>query len=70
MDLSEKKKIAWLDTIRVFASFAVIVGHYMTCFDNFTGFDNMRFIFFPAGNIGVFVFFILSGYLIPASLER
>ena len=57
--MSEKKKIAWLDTVRVFASFAVIVGHYMSCFDDFTGFEKMRF-----------VFFILSGYLIPASLER
>ena len=64
------KKIPWLDTVRVFASFAVILGHFVSCFDGFDGFDKMRLFFFHAGNVGVFVFFVLSGYLIRPSLER
>jgi len=68
--MSGKKMIPWLDTVRVFASFAVIVGHFVSCFDGMDGFDKMRLYFFHAGNVGVFLFFALSGYLIPASLER
>ena len=68
--MSDKKIIPWLDTVRVFASFAVIVGHFVSCFDGMDGFDKMRLFFFHAGNVGVFLFFTLSGYLIPPSLER
>ena len=68
--MSDKKKIAWLDTVRVFASFAVILGHFVSCFDGFDGFDKMRLFFFQMGNVGVFIFFVLSGYLIRPSLER
>ena len=68
--MADKKIIPWLDTVRVFASFAVIVGHFVSCFDGMDGFDRMRLFFFHAGNVGVFLFFALSGYLIPASLER
>ena len=64
------KKIPWLDTVRVFASFAVILGHFVSCFDGFDGFDKMRLFFFHMGNVGVFLFFVLSGYLIRPSLER
>ena len=68
--MSDNKKIAWLDTVRVFASFAVILGHFVSCFDGFDGFDKMRLFFFHMGNVGVFLFFTLSGYLIRPSLER
>lgn len=68
--MAEKKIIPWLDTVRVFSAFAVIVGHYTSCFDGFSRFDTLRLFFLYAGNIGVFLFFVLSGYLIPPSLER
>ena len=56
--------------MRVFSAFAVIVGHYASCFDGFSRFDTLRLFTLYAGNIGVFLFFVLSGYLIPPSLER
>jgi len=68
--LAEKKIIPWLDTVRVFSAFAVIVGHYASCFDGFSRFDTLRLFTLYAGNIGVFLFFVLSGYLIPPSLDR
>lgn len=54
----------------MFASFAVILGHFVSCFDGFANFDKMRLFFFHMGNVGVFLFFALSGYLIRPSLER
>ena len=68
--MAEKKIIPWLDTVRVFSAFAVIVGHYASCFDGFARFDTLRLFTLYAGNIGVFLFFVLSGYLIPPSLDR
>ena len=68
--MAEKKIIPWLDTVRVFSAFCVIVGHYTSCFDGYPRFDTMRLFFWYAGNIGVFLFFVLSGYLILPSLER
>ena len=68
--MAEKKKIPWLDTVRVFSAFMVIVGHYVSCFDGFPRFHLMRLFFWHAGNIGVFLFFTLSGYLICNSLAR
>ena len=68
--MAEKKIIPWLDTIRVFSAFMVIVGHYVSCFDGFPRFHYMRLFFWHAGNIGVFLFFALSGYLICGSLAR
>lgn len=68
--MAGKKIIPWLDTVRVLSAFAVIVGHYASCFDSFAHFDKLRLFFLYAGNIGVFLFFVLSGYLIPPSLER
>lgn len=68
--MAGKKIIPWLDTVRVLSAFAVIVGHYASCFDAFVHFDKLRLFFLYAGNIGVFLFFVLSGYLIPPSLSR
>ena len=68
--MAGKKIIPWLDTVRVLSAFAVIVGHYASCFDDFAHFDKLRLFFLYAGNIGVFLFFVLSGYLIPPSLDR
>ena len=64
-----KKKIAWLDTVRVFASFAIIIAHYLMS----SGFDNYPFtrrICFDAASLGVFLFFAISGWLVVGSLNR
>ena len=65
----DKKNIAWIDTIRVLASFLIILAHYAMCVE----FDNTRFLHprsFEAAMLGVALFFAISGYLIPPSLKR
>src|SRR5216684_501014 len=61
-------RLAWLDVLRGLAALAVFFDHasyYML--------QHVRAIvyhWFDPGNYGVFVFFIISGYIVPASLER
>ena len=67
--MGTKKKIAWLDTVRVFASFAIVVAHYLMS----QGFENYPFtrrICFDLAGMGVFLFFAISGYLVVGSLDR
>src|SRR6202050_2289687 len=61
-------RLAWLDVLRGIAALAVV-------FDHFGGFipariQNPVYAWINPGNYGVFVFFIISGYIVPASLER
>ena len=61
-------RLGWLDVLRGVAALAVVfdhLGYYLL--------QHVRAIvyhWFDAGNYGVFVFFIISGYIVPASLER
>lgn len=65
------KKIAWIDTVRVFASLAVILDHYLRCFYPAHNFGPIMLSFMNVGtSFGVFVFFAMSGYLVPGSIER
>ena len=63
------KRVAYLDTVRVFSSLLVIVSHYVICFEQFD-FPVMREFFFHAGKVGVILFFAISGYLVNKSLAR
>jgi peptidoglycan/LPS O-acetylase OafA/YrhL/protein-tyrosine-phosphatase len=61
-------RLGWLDVLRGIAALAVV-------FDHFDGFLPARIVngvyrWIDPGNYGVFVFFIISGYIVPASLER
>jgi peptidoglycan/LPS O-acetylase OafA/YrhL len=62
------RRLAWLDAMRGFAALCVVFDHMGTLVlqrvhtDIFTVVDT--------GQYGVFVFFLVSGYIIPASLER
>lgn len=69
MLLSEKKKIAWLDTVRVFASFAIIFAHYLMS-EGFADASWTRRICYDLASLGVFLFFAISGYLVVGSLDR
>ena len=65
------KKIAWIDTIRVAAAFMIIFAHYFMC----AGFkDSTPYLHhalsYDVAIIGVALFLAISGYLIPASLQR
>ncbi len=61
-------RLAWLDVLRGLAALAVVfdhLGYYLL--------QHVRaeiYTWFDPGNFGVFVFFIISGYIVPASLER
>jgi len=61
-------RLAWLDVLRGLAALAVVFDHL-----SYYVLQHVRiFVYhwFDPGNYGVFVFFIISGYIVPASLER
>jgi peptidoglycan/LPS O-acetylase OafA/YrhL len=61
-------RLAWLDALRGFAALCVVfdhAGYYVL-----TGARDWVYQWFDPGQYGVFVFFLVSGYIIPASLER
>ena len=61
-------RLAWLDVLRGLAALAVVFDHI-----SYYMLQHVRHIvyqWFDPGNYGVFVFFIISGYIVPASLER
>ena len=64
-----KKNIAWIDTIRVLASFLVIFCHYLMC-DGFDHFLRMNVRMYEVAVMCIALFFAISGYLIHPSLER
>ena len=63
------KKIAWIDTLRVTSAFLVIVAHFLMC-DAFKGTYIGYALCYDVASIVNTTFLALSGYLIPASLER
>ena len=61
-------RLAWLDVLRGLAALAVVFDHVSQHV-----LQQVRaeiYHWFDAGRYGVFVFFIISGYIVPASLER
>jgi peptidoglycan/LPS O-acetylase OafA/YrhL len=61
-------RLGWLDVMRGLAALAVVFDHL-----SYYVLQHVREIvyqWFDPGNYGVFVFFIISGYIVPASLER
>jgi len=61
-------RLAWLDVLRGLAALAVVFDH--------AGQHVLQHVrlaiyhWFDTGQYGVFVFFLISGYIVPASLER
>ena len=61
-------RLAWLDVLRGVAALTVVFDHI-----SYYVLQHVRQIvyqWFDPGNYGVFVFFLISGYIVPASLER
>jgi peptidoglycan/LPS O-acetylase OafA/YrhL len=61
-------RLGWLDLLRGIAALFVVFDHL-----SYYVLQHVRaevYQWFDAGNFGVFVFFIISGYIVPASLER
>jgi peptidoglycan/LPS O-acetylase OafA/YrhL len=68
--MSQRKtsRLAWLDALRGLAALCVVVDHGNTLvLRSAQAFWSQ---WFDLGQYGVFVFFLVSGYIIPASLER
>ena len=61
-------RLAWLDVLRGLAALAVVFDH--ASYYVLHHVRTLVYQWFDPGNYGVFVFFIISGYIVPASLER
>ena len=61
-------RLAWLDVLRGLAALAVVFNH----FGYFVPprLNGPVYQWINPGDYGVFVFFLISGYIVPASLER
>ncbi|MFE0156302.1 acyltransferase family protein [Nonomuraea sp. NPDC059007] len=62
---SEGSRLAWLDALRGIGAVAVVAEHLLTW-----AMPWLRPISFNIGMYGVLVFFLVSGYIIPLSLEQ
>jgi peptidoglycan/LPS O-acetylase OafA/YrhL len=61
-------RLAWLDALRGFAALCVVFDHGSTLL--LLPVHNFLYHWLNFGEYGVFVFFLVSGYIVPASLER
>ena len=61
-------RLAWLDALRGFAALCVVFDHGSTLM--LEPVRDFLYRWLDLGQYGVFVFFLVSGYIIPASLER
>ena len=60
-----RTRLAWLDALRGIGALAVVAEHLLPWY-----LPSLRPYWFSLGVYGIFVFFLVSGYIIPASLER
>ena len=63
-----QSRLAWLDVLRGVAALAVVFNHSGYFLP--AGVKAAVYQWINPGDYGVFVFFIISGYIVPASLER
>ena len=61
-------RLAWLDALRGIAALCVVYAHFGTRV--LPQVHTAVYRIFDPGLYGVFVFFMVSGYIVPASLER
>jgi peptidoglycan/LPS O-acetylase OafA/YrhL len=61
-------RLAWLDVLRGLAALAVVFNHFGYFVP--AALKNPVNTWINPGDYGVFVFFLISGYIVPASLER
>jgi peptidoglycan/LPS O-acetylase OafA/YrhL len=64
----KQSRLAWLDALRGFAALCVVFDHGSTLM--LEPVRDFLYRWLDLGEYGVFVFFLVSGYIIPASLER
>ncbi|MEV5749341.1 acyltransferase [Actinoallomurus sp. NPDC052308] len=64
----QRPRLAWLDALRGVAALTVALHH--ASYDYLPGVRQAVLGWFDAGTYGVMVFFLVSGYIVPVSLER
>src|ERR1700761_5446868 len=62
------RRLAWLDALRGFAALCVVFDHGSSLL--LVPVRSFLYHWLNLGQYGVFVFFLVSGYIVPASLER
>jgi peptidoglycan/LPS O-acetylase OafA/YrhL len=62
------RRLAWLDLLRGFAALCVVFDHGSSLL--LVPVRTYLYHWLNLGQYGVFVFFLVSGYIVPASLER
>jgi peptidoglycan/LPS O-acetylase OafA/YrhL len=65
---TRESRLAWLDALRGFAALCVVFDHGSTSL--LRPARDFVYNWVDLGQYGVFVFFLVSGYIVPASLER
>ncbi len=65
---TRQSRLAWLDALRGFAALCVVFDHGSTLL--LLPARSFLYQWLNLGQYGVFVFFLVSGYIVPASLER
>jgi peptidoglycan/LPS O-acetylase OafA/YrhL len=68
--VSSKARVGELDALRGLAALAVVAYHYTTLYGQIVGHVHPLSFGFPAGNYGVHLFFLISGFVIFMTLER
>jgi peptidoglycan/LPS O-acetylase OafA/YrhL len=63
-----KSRLAWLDALRGFAALCVVFDHFS--FHDLQHAHAIVYRYFDPGLYGIAVFFLVSGFIVPASLER
>jgi peptidoglycan/LPS O-acetylase OafA/YrhL len=63
-----RSRLSWLDALRGLAALTVVYWHMRPLAD--FGVPSKVWQFFDLGKCGVVLFFLISGYIIPISLER
>jgi peptidoglycan/LPS O-acetylase OafA/YrhL len=66
--INRERRLAWLDALRGFAALCVVFDHGSTLL--LLPVRSFLYQWLDLGQYGVFVFFLVSGYIVPASLER
>ena len=66
-----KKKISWIDSVRVLATLMIIFAHYFMCveFSKLTTYLHFA-LSYDVAIFSVSLFLVISGYLVPSSLQR
>src|SRR6201998_242939 len=65
---NQGSRLAWLDALRGFAALRGVFAHGSTLL--LLPVRSFLYQWLDLGQYGVFVFFLVSGYIVPASLER